>query len=138
MTETDSGNGDRFNFAGMEYDSVTSQYYDRARYYDPMTGRFESQDPLGFDAGDTDLYRYVYNEPTDAVDPDGLQFTQPSYYPNPRGSTSYDPLRPYTKPKGGQGQGGQGQGQPPGAYNRKNPYHPTLGKNGDALRGEKW
>ena len=35
VTETDAANGDRFKFAGMEYDSTTQQYYDRARDYDP-------------------------------------------------------------------------------------------------------
>ena len=32
-----------------------------------------SQDPLGFDAGDSNLYRYVNNAPTDATDPSGLE-----------------------------------------------------------------
>ena len=31
VTETDASNGDRFKFAGMEYDSTTGQYYDRAK-----------------------------------------------------------------------------------------------------------
>jgi hypothetical protein len=30
-------------------------------------------DPLGFDAGDSNLYRYVNNAPTNATDPSGLQ-----------------------------------------------------------------
>ena len=46
LTETSAANGDRFKYAGMEYDSVTGQYYDRARYYDQATGRFISEDPL--------------------------------------------------------------------------------------------
>lgn len=29
--------------------------------YDPSTARFISEDPLGFDAGDDNLYRYVGN-----------------------------------------------------------------------------
>src|SRR5262249_46321335 len=45
----------------------------RARYYDPTTQRWLSQDPLGFDAGDSNLYRYVNNAPTGATDPSGLQ-----------------------------------------------------------------
>jgi RHS repeat-associated protein len=40
----------------MEYDSVTGVYYDRARYYDPATGRFVGQDPKGFTADDFNLY----------------------------------------------------------------------------------
>ena len=40
VTETNAGNGDRFKFAGMEYDSTNGQYYDRARFYDSVTGKF--------------------------------------------------------------------------------------------------
>jgi hypothetical protein len=46
--------------------------FNRARYLDQKTGRWTSQDPLGFDAGDENLYRYVFNSPTNDVDPDGL------------------------------------------------------------------
>jgi hypothetical protein len=49
------------------------QQYNRARYYDPVTARWMSQDPLGFDAGDSNLYRYVQNEPANATDPTGLK-----------------------------------------------------------------
>ena len=40
--------------------------------YDPTIGRFISEDPIAFDGGDMDLYRYVGNEPTNAIDPSGL------------------------------------------------------------------
>jgi len=58
----------------MEYDSAVGIYYDHARYYDAAIGRFVSQDPMGFTAGDTDLYRYVKNSTTTAVDPSGDEF----------------------------------------------------------------
>ena len=45
ISESDPANGDRFKYAGMEYDATTGQYYDQARFYDPMTGRFLSQGP---------------------------------------------------------------------------------------------
>jgi hypothetical protein len=45
---------------------------DNARWYGPSTGRFLTQDPKGFAAGDTDLYSYVGNAPTNATDPRGL------------------------------------------------------------------
>ena len=67
-----SANGDRFKFAGMEYDSTTGQYFDRARWYGPVPGKFLSQDPIGFDASDSDLYRYARNSPLDLSDPSGL------------------------------------------------------------------
>jgi hypothetical protein len=34
---------------------------------------FQGHDPLGFDAGDANLYRYVGNGPTNATDPSGLE-----------------------------------------------------------------
>jgi RHS repeat-associated protein len=46
-------------------------YYNRARYLDPTTGRWTTQDPLGFAAGDANLYRYVGNRATLATDPSG-------------------------------------------------------------------
>jgi RHS repeat-associated protein len=73
LTETNASNGDRFKFAGMEYDSTTGQYYDHARYYNPATGTFVSQDPSGFQSGDANLFRYVSNSPVDSTDPTGLQ-----------------------------------------------------------------
>jgi RHS repeat-associated protein len=47
-------------------------YYMRARYYDPAVKRFISEDPLGFDGGDLNLYAYVGNNPVMGVDPLGL------------------------------------------------------------------
>src|SRR5208283_1618081 len=40
--------------------------------YDPTTGRWLSQDPIGFFGGDPNLYRYTGNDPTNATDPTGL------------------------------------------------------------------
>jgi hypothetical protein len=45
----------------------------RARYYAPYLMRFISPDPLGFGGGDTNLYRYVGNDPVDFTDPSGLK-----------------------------------------------------------------
>ena len=38
---------------GYNYDGTV---YDRARYYDPATGRFISEDPIGFIRGGTKVY----------------------------------------------------------------------------------
>lgn len=46
-------------------------YYYRARYYSHNLGRFLSQDPLGFEAGDYNLYRYAFNSPLNFTDPTG-------------------------------------------------------------------
>jgi RHS repeat-associated protein len=72
VTQTNATDAVRFGFAGMEYDSTTGLYYDHARYYNSVTGRFVSQDPTGFGAGDTNLYRYVANNPAGSVDTSGL------------------------------------------------------------------
>ena len=47
-----------FQFTGRENDG-TGLYYYRTRYYDPRTGRFVSEDPIGFLGGDANLYMYV-------------------------------------------------------------------------------
>jgi hypothetical protein len=41
--------------------------------YDPRIGRWISEDPIGFAGGTSNLTEYVGNEPTNEVDPDGLQ-----------------------------------------------------------------
>ena len=51
-------------FTSREFDAETGLYYNRARYLDPTTGRWKTQDPLGFAAGDAKLYRYVGNTST--------------------------------------------------------------------------
>ena len=61
----------RYKFTGRELDSETGLYYYRARYYDAKVGKFIGQDPIGFQAGDANLYRYVGNRSTDRVDPSG-------------------------------------------------------------------
>ena len=47
-------------------------YYNRARFYDPVLGRFISEDPLGYDGGDSNLYAFTWNNPRNWSDPSGL------------------------------------------------------------------
>ena len=42
-------------FASREFDAETGLYSNRARYLDPTTGRWTTQDPLGFAAGDANV-----------------------------------------------------------------------------------
>ena len=56
-----------FLFTGREWDSELGLSYYRARYYRPSLGRFISRDPVF-----ADRYRYVGNNPLNAVDPWGL------------------------------------------------------------------
>ncbi len=70
-----------FTYTGREQDPESGLYYYRARYYDPEIGRFLNEDPLGFTAGDANLYRYVFNNPVNLTDPDGMQAAPPMPMP---------------------------------------------------------
>jgi RHS repeat-associated protein len=56
----------------------------RARFYDPQIGKFTARDPIGLQGEDTNLYRYVRNQPLNYVDSKGtaLQPLTPSFYTN--------------------------------------------------------
>lgn len=60
-----------FRYTGREFDTETSMYYYRARYYDPAIGRFMSEDPIDF-LGGSNFYRYANNGPAVIADPTGL------------------------------------------------------------------
>ena len=72
IDQTDSSVDFRFSYTGRELDSETGLYHYRARYYDPAAGRFISEDPISFAAGDSNIYRYVGNNPLFYVDPHGF------------------------------------------------------------------
>ena len=71
-----SGTPGRYAYTGREWDLDVGMYYYRARWYDAGIGRFISQDPKGFDAGDVNLYRYVGNSSPNAEDPTGMNATR--------------------------------------------------------------
>ena len=71
-SESGPSNGDRFKFDGMAWDAAIGEYYDNARYYDANLGRFISQDPTGFSAGDMNLSRFASNDTTNFVGQSGL------------------------------------------------------------------
>jgi RHS repeat-associated protein len=70
---SNTGNIDfRYGYTGREADAETGLDYYRARYYDAFAGKFISEDPLSFDGGDSNLTRYVWNNPINFIDPVGL------------------------------------------------------------------
>jgi RHS repeat-associated protein len=60
-----------FRYTAREFDTETSLYYYRARYYDPAAGRFLSEDPSGFREG-VNFYKYGGNNAVNLTDPMGL------------------------------------------------------------------
>ncbi|MGI8819546.1 MAG: RHS repeat domain-containing protein [Chthoniobacterales bacterium] len=62
----------RFLFTGREWVQNYGFYEFRARAYNPRLGRFMSEDPMGFAAGDANLFRYCAGDPVNFVDPSGL------------------------------------------------------------------
>ncbi|UUO09290.1 choice-of-anchor D domain-containing protein [Blastopirellula sp. J2-11] len=72
VSETNAAIDHIYAYTGRDRDKESDLQYNRARYYDAELGRWMSQDPIGFAAGDANLYRYVGNSHLNAVDPSGL------------------------------------------------------------------
>jgi RHS repeat-associated protein len=66
--------GNRFMFSGREYIPQFGLYDYRNRVYSPVYGRFLQTDPIRFQGGDYNIYRYCGNSPVNYSDPDGLCF----------------------------------------------------------------
>jgi RHS repeat-associated protein len=73
ISETNPTFGDGRKYAGYQYEATVGLYYARARWYDPGTGQWTTEDPARFGAGDANLRRYVENNPTNAIDASGLK-----------------------------------------------------------------
>ena len=77
-----------FRFQGQYFDEESGLHYNRFRYYDPSSGRFVSQDPIGL-LGGFNLYEYAPN-PIGWVDPFGLnRFKPTTWKPTTQGCTGY-------------------------------------------------
>ena len=59
----------RLLYGGQQYDPEVGQYYLRARYYNPVVGRFTQEDPYRGDG--LNLYAYCANNPVTYYDPSG-------------------------------------------------------------------
>lgn len=61
----------RLLYGGQQYDPEVRQYYLRARYYNPVVGRFTQEDPYRGDG--LNLYAYCVNNPVTYYDPSGYE-----------------------------------------------------------------
>ena len=64
----DLGDENPFRYCGEYYDVETGFIYLRARYYDPMVGRFTTVDPI---KDGLNWYSYCDNNPVNRIDPTG-------------------------------------------------------------------
>jgi RHS repeat-associated protein len=86
-TQSGASTINSFAYTGRELDTA-GLYFLRARYYSPAMGRFISEDPIGL-AGGNNEYAYVADEPTDFLDPFGLDKKAPNN-PAPKNGWDWD------------------------------------------------
>ena len=79
----------RFTYYGQQVDPITQQYYLRARFYNPVIGRFTQEDTYRGDG--LNLYAYCANNPVYYVDPSGY---------NSQNFTPYDYAKYFSKDLG--------------------------------------
>ena len=79
--ETNEQFSNRIRYTGQQYDELTEQYYLRARYYNPVLGRFMQEDVYQGDG--LNLYAYCENNPVVYYDSSGYttQAAQPTCPP---------------------------------------------------------
>ena len=81
--QSNGGTGTAYNpfrYTGTYLDTMTGTYQMGARYYQPGTGRFTQQDPLPKSVMTTNRYAYAGSNPTNFVDPTGLDHVTPGCY----------------------------------------------------------
>ncbi len=60
-----------YGWKGRDFIPGPNIYYNRARFYDPVLGRFTTEDPIGYAAGDWNRYSFAWNNPHNWNDPSG-------------------------------------------------------------------
>jgi len=90
-----------FLFTARPFDEDTQLQNNLNRWYDAAVGRWPSEDPIGFDGGDSNLSRYARNNVVIHVDASGLRICTLTTSPIVR----YGPLLPPKATAGGFGIG---------------------------------
>jgi len=98
LLDDPSANRNQPGFTGHVRDAATGLTYAQARYYNPVTARFLSPDPVGFVSGGPgyfNRYAYTANDPLNLVDPNGEQSRTPRHrgrivFSSPNVQTRYE------------------------------------------------
>lgn len=69
-------------YTARPLDPATGLQNNLNRWYDAAVGRWLSEDPIGFEGGDDNLYRYCGNEPVSFLDSSGLYGQDVHFYFN--------------------------------------------------------
>ena len=70
IRKSQEGIQNRILYTGQQYDRISGQYYLRARYYNPVVGRFLQEDVYRGDG--LNLYAFCRNNPVVYYDPSGM------------------------------------------------------------------
>ena len=112
-----------FRYTGKYFDDATGLQNNLNRWLDSTTGKWISVDPIGFNGGGSNLYRYCKNKTSFLVDYLGLEETQ-SFYLNKLYETPIKqflcPCQEIKLPTGGKLQGGYDGGWN-GSFNQPTP-----------------
>ena len=85
------------SYTGQLYDADADLMYYRARWYDPILGKFLNDDPMGFAAGDANVSRYVGNAGNFRFDATGL-YDEAIYDPKDPDEIFHQILPPFLHP----------------------------------------
>lgn len=93
IREHHAGIHNRILYTGQQYDQISGQYYLRARYYNPIVGRFLQEDVYRGDG--LNLYAYCANNPVVYYDPSGYnEESEKCELSIENDSETYDPSKP--------------------------------------------
>jgi RHS repeat-associated protein len=73
LSQSNLAYADPYGYTGFWQDVATGLLKAQERWYNPATGLWETQDPIGFAGGLLKLDDYVGNDPTNLLDPSGLE-----------------------------------------------------------------
>ncbi|MDR2642529.1 MAG: RHS repeat-associated core domain-containing protein, partial [Planctomycetaceae bacterium] len=83
-----------FAYTGKLFDQMSDLQWNISRWYDSNVGRWMSVDPIGFEGGDINLFKYVHNIPVLFADFLGLETSDPCTSNSGKNETCKQIVRP--------------------------------------------